>query len=1049
MKKTQLLDARRNIRKELVAFLSIVVIGLLASVAYLGITYSAAALKKDAVNFFNSQEFWDTEAVSTMLMTEEDLGAIRAVPGVREAEPVWLVDTSLHTGDSNTIVSVVSVPERIAMPVMLEGRLPETAEECAIEKKLADDCGLAVGQSFHIDCDTILETDPLLQHDFVITGVFHTPDHFSYMVPVTPYIYVTEGCFNREGLGDAFMKARIRVDGAPEDRYSDEYKSSVKPVTDALEDLGNERAPGRTAEVRSRLEESILDGQRQIDEAREQLRQAEEQIAEAEAAAADNIARMDEARAKLEELAQKLGVAPAELDAGLAQLNAAQQKLEAGKELLDEVKYWLDFGLDAIHTFYQIMVDTGKVPTAADIAKFKELAEQFGIDVSKLPDEMPPADEFLKWDPDVAIQWLKDHSGYSASEAEYRKKLQLYKDGLAAYELGRANYYYLGEEYLDGLLTYEKGMKELASAEARLQELYEARQQLEERKAELEAAQKRLDEAKKQLDAIGDCRWIVLDNNSNPGFVYGSANSEKLASLSMSFSSIFLVVGALVIYATISRMVEQQRRQIGVNKALGLFNREIFNKYLLFACSAVLLGVGLGVVLAWLPMQRAVLSSYEAHLNYGRGSNCFLPLQTALVVAGAFIVSLVAVYLGCTQLLRRTALALMQGATPASNSKKSSGSSSEKSLYFRLILRNMLSDRNRVLVTIISIAGGCVLMVVGFALRYGIMGVPDRQFGGIMTYDAEVYYDGKENADAAAEIETILNQNNLEHISVHRESGVFQAGDSLSSMTLVVAENGTLDGYFALKDIDSGNMLDVPDSGALVPRRFHEYYRIDVGGTVPAYDSGMNLCKLPVAGVFENYYGQLFFLSPQGYKESFKVAPEPNCFYVKTGGIPLSELQKKLEGVQGLTRVSDAAAERVMIGQFTSSLNFVVYLMLFIAGVMACFIVANFTMTYIQRKTGELTIMRINGFTSSECIRYLALDLVVTTVLGTALGLVLGGLMGARILRVTETPYIQMIREPRFESFLFAALITFAFSLLTNGFALRRIRKLKLTDINF
>ena len=138
-----------------------------------------------------------------------------------------------------------------------------------------------------------------------------------------------------------------------------------------------------------------------------------------------------------------------------------------------------------------------------------------------------------------------------------------------------------------------------------------------------------------------------------------------------------------------------------------------------------------------------------------------------------------------------------------------------------------------------------------------------------------------------------------------------------------------------------------------------------------------------------------------------------------------------------------------MIGQFTSSLNFVVYLMLFIAGVMACFIVANFTMTYIQRKTGELTIMRINGFTSSECIRYLALDLVVTTVLGTALGLVLGGLMGARILRVTETPYIQMIREPRFESFLFAALITFAFSLLTNGFALRRIRKLKLTDINF
>ena len=162
----------------------------------------------------------------------------------------------------------------------------------------------------------------------------------------------------------------------------------------------------------------------------------------------------------------------------------------------------------------------------------------------------------------------------------------------------------------------------------------------------------------------------------------------------------------------------------------------------------------------------------------------------------------------------------------------------------------------------------------------------------------------------------------------------------------------------------------------------------------------------------------------------------------------LNELQKKLDGIEGLVSVNDAAADRTMIEQFTSSLNFVVYLMLFIAGMMACFIVATFTMTFIQRKTGELTIMRINGFTSGECIRYVAVDLIVTTIRGTVLGLVVGNFMGARILGVTETPYIQMIRVPRLETFLYSALITFCFSLLTNGFALRRIRRLKLTDIS-
>ena len=391
----------------------------------------------------------------------------------------------------------------------------------------------------------------------------------------------------------------------------------------------------------------------------------------------------------------------------------------------------------------------------------------------------------------------------------------------------------------------------------------------------------------------------------------------------------------------------------------------------------------------------------------------------------------------------------MQGASAGhQRRRKKSRSSAGRSLYYRLILRNMLTDRNRVLVTITSIAGGCVLMVIGFALRYGISGVPDRQFGEILTYDAEIFFDAGVNTDASAEIESILTENGLQHILLRKESCVFEEDGSYNALTMTIAENGMLEGYFALCDINSGETLDLPDSGALVPRRFWEYYGIGVGETVSVYDSAMNQYELCVAGVFENYYGQIFFLSPRAYEEAFGSAPENNCFFVKTGSMSLRELQKKLDGVEGLSKVSDASADRNMIEQFTSSLNFVVYLMLFIAGVMACFIVANFTMTFIQRKTGELTIMRINGFTSGECIRYVAVDLIVTTVLGTAVGLAVGGVMGSYILGVTETSYIQMIREPRLESFLYSALITFGFSVLTNGFALRRIRNLKLTDIN-
>ena len=139
---SELLDARRNIRKELVAFISIVMIGLLAALAYLGIAYSAAALKQDALLFFNAQELWDVEVTSTMLMTDEDLEEIRALPGVREAERVWQIDTRLHLGNRKTAVSVVSLPEKMSLPVLLEGRMPENTTECAVERNLAEEYGL-------------------------------------------------------------------------------------------------------------------------------------------------------------------------------------------------------------------------------------------------------------------------------------------------------------------------------------------------------------------------------------------------------------------------------------------------------------------------------------------------------------------------------------------------------------------------------------------------------------------------------------------------------------------------------------------------------------------------------------------------------------------------------------------------------------------------------------------------------------------------------------------------------------------------------------------
>lgn len=998
MKRTQILDAIRNIRKEFVAFFSIMMIGMLAATAFLSVAYSASTLKKDALRFFNSNELWDLELASTLLLTEEDLRAVRELPDIQEAEAVYQINTRLLTGGDPANVSVVSLPETLSLPVLFEGRLPETEGECALEKTLMDSQGLALGQKITLDSAEVSGIDPLPEKDFVITGVFQTPEHITHMVPTTPYIFVCPDCFDHESLNGCFMKAHIRLD-APDDRYSDRYWEKVLPIEEALRDLAESRASARTEEVRGGFDEKLLEAEEQLAEGKEQLRLGREKI--------------EAGYRELQAGAEALHLGKEQLDFGDGQLRYASAQIRDGAarlleigELLETVRSFLDQAQETILSY----VTEENWPENSKISY-----EQFVHAVSI---------------GDVTMEWLYEITGYN----EGRQALEKAQAQLNA---ARLEWYYLGEEYLDGITRLELGRKQLEEGERELAEGQE----------KIDAAEKELEARRASLDQLEACRWIILDNRGNAGYVYAKANAEKLASLSATFSSIFLIVGALVIYATVGRMVEQQRKLVGATKAMGFYNREIFAKYLLFACGAALLGVLFGIFLSWIPLQRLVLASYEKLFCYGEGSRSFLLPETGLVAAGALGISAAAVYLGCSQLLRLPAIRLMQGTPPAGGRKKARRSA-KKTLYSKLVLLNMRTDWRRVMVTTVSISGGCLLLVVGFTLRYGISGVTPKQFGQIMTYEAEVYYHTEENPAAASEIAAILGENELPYVNVRKETSVFDAAGTLEAETTIVAEPGALEGFYALRSISNGAALKLPGSGALVPRRFWEHFGIGVGETVTVYNRKMLPCSLRVAGVFENYFGQLFFLTPQAYEEAFGVLPEKNCFFVKTADMELEQLQQKVSEVKGFVRVADASAEKILIEQFSASLNFVVWFMLFLAGLMACFIVANFTMIYIQRKTPELTIMRINGFSTGACIRYAAVDLVVTTILGTVLGLILGQVIGAHILHVTETPHIQMIRKPVLQSFLYSALITCGFASLTNGFALRRVKKLKLSDIS-
>ena len=1180
MTRTQLKDARRNIKKQLISFISIVVIAMIAVMAYLGIAYPAAAVKTYFENYYDRYRLWDLEVNSTMLMDDEDLEAIRALPGVKKAEALYQIDAGLPLGDTMESVLILSTPQEISLPELLEGRLPETPDECAIEQELVKRWGFSVGQRVNVETTPLAGIDPLLKKDFVITGVFKHPEHVSFMVSVKPYLLVLADSFNREGLEGAFMKTRILVEDAPKERFSEAYFNVVKPVENAIVSLADSQTQHRVDKFRAAIDEQLKEGRQKVDDGKQQLedgrrqledgrRELEEKRAELEDGrrqVEDGRRELEERRAELEDGRRQVEDGRRELEEKRAELEDGRRKIEDGRRELEEKRGELEDGREKLTEARQTLDDGWKSIADAE-AQLKDAAAQLdegGKALAEAEIQLAPIRGLA--DRALSLIALFEDTGHRLPGA-VGGMVQSYRDALQKYSDGRMTWYFQGEEYLDAvalveqnrkLLTegeaeyasslaqFEDGERQLAEGERQLrdaeqqladgerqfaegeQQLRDAEQQLKDGErqfaegeqqlrdaeqqladaerqfaegeqqlrdaeqrladgerqfadgeAELRDAEQQLADAEQQfadgeqqlkdgeaelqdaerqikdgeaalqdgetaLDALGECKWVVLNNRGNAGYMYADTSAGNLSKLSLSFSLIFIAVGALVIYATIGRMVEEQRKLIGATKAMGLFNREIFGKYLSFGVGGTMLGVVLGILLSYFGMQPMIISAYKMFFVYDKIPQVSMPLQTGIVFAGALAVSGLSVRVACTELLKSPAISLMQGKAP--KSAKKTGRSAKKSLYTRLILLNMRTDLSRVLVTTVSIMGCCMMLVAGFTMKYAVSRVNTRQFGQIVEFEGELYFDGTRNENAEAELRAVLDREGLRYLPVRKADAIFQIGDTLSSGTAIVAEQGRLDGFYSLRDTESGEALGPTDGGVLVPGRLLEYYSLHVGDELMLYNTRMNRMEAPVTGSFNNYFGQLLFFTPAGYEAVFGEEAMHNCFLVRLGELSLDELQKKLTGIEGFESLLDAHAERERFDNFSAVLNLVIAMLLVLAAVMSYFILMNLSMTYIQRKTKELTIMRINGFTVAECVRYAAWDLVLTTAAGIVLGLAVGHPIAVAIVKLVEQSHLQFVREADVRTFIYCALIMLGFSVAINGFALSKIRNLKLSD---
>lgn len=564
-------------------------------------------------------------------------------------------------------------------------------------------------------------------------------------------------------------------------------------------------------------------------------------------------------------------------------------------------------------------------------------------------------------------------------------------------------------------LAAERAALRYESLSAEVQDaLNEAQAEIDDAKAELADGEAEFADAQADAAELKESGWIISGRNE-VGDVRGVETIVKaIFGLSYAMSAVFLIVSVLVCFAAITRVIREQR---------------------------VLIGWLLSVVI----VEYMSLYIFMPKFTFKDASIVFV-WSTALISAVICIaVFLAATFFTCSKLVKEPATELLRGEVPSKGGRMFFdrwGIYRKLSLFSRSIVKNVLSDKGRMLTTVMGIMGCTALLVACFTIKLGIKNASVEQFGTCSLYDYRLSMDTA--TGSASDFEALLDEGGVENLLIQDKLENFRApgGDWDNAHVLTVSDAEALKNFMYLKDLDGGAEITVPEEGVLISRKAAEALGLAAGGTVEVMDESGEAHSFDIVAVVESYLPYHTLIMSSGYyEEVMGEAPDESVFLIKGG---VDGIRAEAEGMTGFVSLRDNS-EFVRSG---SELDLAIYICVGLAAALSVLVLLNQITMHIDHKARELAVMRVNGYTLAQTRAYVSRDNVVLTVLGLLLGCLAGIGLGYIDTRMVEAGAEHYVRDPNLLACLESVAIVGAFAVIVNIIALRRIDKLNLTNVS-
>lgn len=1057
-----LTDFIREVRHTYSRFLSILLLSALAVAFLVGLRATAPDMEYTADNYYDSHHLMDGYVMSTMGLTQEDLQALAQADGVDQVEGAWSVDATAV----DSIVSMRSMPEALNLLNVVEGRLPQQVDECVTEQMLLTALGLEIGDTLTVTLDEA-DQDSLTRTSYTIVGTVQSPlyvgtDRGSTTLgsgSIDAFVYIPGENFNL----DVYTTAYFTGDGMEAlNSYSQAYADQLSALVDSLDPLAQERASLRDEEVRSEAQKKLddarselADAQKELDDAKKKLDDAraeldsgwadyESGLATLEQEIKDGQAKLNAARSQLEESQTRYEQGKVDYQEGLAQYQEGQTAYEENLAQLDaqqeEVAKGYEEYYDALKPFEGTpMYDQMVEQLAPQKAKLDEAAAQIQAGYQQLAQVKTQLEE-SKAELDAAQAQLKDAAQQlDTGWAEYQSGQQTLDQEEAR---GRSQLAEAKAELDDGEAEYQKGLEEYEQAKADAQ-------------PELEQAQADIDQGQKDLDAMATCEWYVLGRDTNSGFVSYSQDAERVDNLSSIFPVIFFVVAALACLTTMTRMVEEQRTQIGSLKALGFSRLAISQKYIGYAFVASLVGglIGLGIGATLIPA--VIANAFQImYAIPGLDYKMQLPLFVLAVLAAVACTTGAALW-ACLSTLIDTPANLMRPRAPKAGKRVFLEYIKpiwcRLSFTWKVTMRNLFRYQKRFWMTVIGIGGCTALIVTGFGLHESIFDVLDKQFDEISLYDATVGLDEDLTEEQKQGIEDYLDGEEAvaDYMFTYQQMmDASTTGTSYDVYLFAVDDVEEFGRFVDLRHRSDHSPVELDGSGVVIDEKLSELLDVSVGDTITL--EGDQRVEAVVADITENYVYHYVYLTRDLYTQLYGEDYQNNVMllaYQDGMGVDVSnQTSETLMKMDGVASYSYIATIRDSFEDSMDAINYAVVIIIVAAAALAFVVLYNLTNINITERRSELATLKVLGFYDGETTAYVLRENVFLTIFGVILGLVLGRFLHSWMVLTVEVDLVMFGRTAPPYAYVLAAALTALFSLIVNVAAHFRLKKIDMVE---